>query len=67
MAIEERNGSYFEVMSYVVETEQHQKILEHDEIEVYGVEEIRLEVEGEEVDGRCFVWISDPAELVDSA
>jgi len=49
MAIEERNGSYFEVMSYVVETEQH------DEIEVYGVEEIRLEVEGEEVDGRCFV------------
>jgi gamma-glutamylcyclotransferase (GGCT)/AIG2-like uncharacterized protein YtfP len=58
-------NSYVDGMAYVVETEQHQKMLEHYETDVYSVEGIRITVEGKEACGRTFVWADDPTELME--
>ncbi|OBT61602.1 hypothetical protein VE03_08875 [Pseudogymnoascus sp. 23342-1-I1] len=52
-------------MSFQVETEEHQKMLEYYETDVYRVAGIRISVDGKVVSGRTFVWANDPAELVE--
>jgi gamma-glutamylcyclotransferase (GGCT)/AIG2-like uncharacterized protein YtfP len=59
------NNSYVDGMTYVVENEQQQKILEHYETDVYIVEGIRITVEGKEVSGRTFMWADNPTELME--
>jgi hypothetical protein len=59
------NNSYVDGMSYVVETEKQQKMLEHYETDVYSVEGIRITIQGKEVSGRTFMWADDPTELIE--
>lgn len=58
-------NSYVHGMVYIVETEQHQKMLEDYETDVYSVEGVRITVEGKEVAGRTFVWAGNSGELVE--
>lgn len=57
--------SFVDGMSYVVETKAQQKMLEHYETNVYGVEGIRIMIEGKRVSGKTFGWRADPAELTE--
>ena len=57
------NDSYVNGMAYVVETKQQQKMLEEYETDVYAVEGIRITAEGEEVEGKTFMWAGDVTEL----
>lgn len=52
-------------MAYIVETEEHEKMLQHYETDVYRVQSTRITIEGEQVFGKTFVWANDPTELVE--
>lgn len=59
----ETPDTYVHGMAYAVETEEHQKMLEHYKTNVYAVEGIRVMIEGERISGRNFAWTADPMEL----
>lgn len=52
-------------MCFQVETEEHQKMLEYYETDVYRVAGIRISVDGKLLSGKTFMWDSDLAELVE--
>jgi hypothetical protein len=57
--------SYVDGMTYVVGTEEQQKMLEYYETDVYSVGDIQVIIEDKKTSGRTFLWAGHLTQLVE--